>query len=224
MSFIELENVSLEFNAKKQKIKIFRDLNMSIEKGEFVTIIGPSGKGKTTLLNIISGFLRPNSGNVYVDNENICFLSEDEICKFRNRRIGYIFQQFNLIQQFNVFDNISVPLLLNGIKKKDVHERVDGLLEIIGLSNRRMEYPYTLSGGEQQRVAFARAIANNPDVILADEPTGNLDSVNGRKIISLLKDVNIKNNVTVLCVTHDNRIIDDNDGHVINIETITQQD
>lgn len=223
MSFINLENISMEFNTKKQEIKIFNDLNMSIEKGDFITIVGPSGKGKSTLLNIISGFLRPKSGNVYVDGENLCKLSEKEICKYRNQKIGYIFQQFNLIQQFNVYDNISVPLLLNGINKSEIKKRIATLLELIGLSNRQEEYPYTLSGGEQQRVAFARAIANNPDIILADEPTGNLDAVNGKKIINLLRDINERDNVTVICVTHDDRIINNNLGKVINIETISQQ-
>ncbi len=226
MSFINFENISLTYRTKTQTIPIFDDLNLSIDKGEFVTVYGPSGKGKSTLLNLVSGFLRPDSGKIFVDGSDLCALSENEVCAYRNKRIGYIFQQFNLIYQFNVRDNVAVPLLLSGMKKYDIERRVDELLDMIGLSNRKNEYPRTLSGGEQQRVAFARAVANDPDIILADEPTGNLDSANGRKLIKLIKDLNTDKNITVLCVTHDARILEQSGSggsRMIDIETITMQ-
>lgn len=227
MSFIEFQNVSLTFQTKTQRIPIFANLELHIEKGEFVTIYGPSGKGKSTLLNLVSGFLRPTDGKIFVDGNDLCKMSEKAVCKYRNKRIGYIFQAFNLIQQFNVWDNVSVPLLLSGMKKTDIKKRVEELLEIAGLSNRRTEYPRTLSGGEQQRVAFARAVANDPDILLADEPTGNLDTENGERLIELIQDLNKKNHITVLCVSHDPRIIaleEKENTKKIDIETITKQE
>ena len=227
MSFIEFQNVGLTFQTKTQRIPIFDGLNLNIEKGEFVTIYGPSGKGKSTLLNLVSGFLRPTAGKIMVDGSDLGKLSENAVCKYRNKRIGYIFQSFNLIQQFNVYDNVSVPLLLSGMKKADIKNRVEELLETVGLAERKMEYPRTLSGGEQQRAAFARAIANGPDIILADEPTGNLDTANGERLIELIKELNRSKQITVLCVSHDPRIIEaeQNEGaRMIDIETITKQE
>lgn len=220
MSFIGLKNVDLTFQTKVQRIPIFKELDLSVEKGEFITIAGPSGKGKSTLLNLVSGFVKPTKGEVWVDGKNLNKMNDSLICSYRNKRIGYIFQSFNLIQQFNVRDNVSVPLLLAGIKKNEVYSRVDELLDIVGMSNRKLEYPRTLSGGEQQRVAFARAIANNPDIILADEPTGNLDTKNGENIINLLMDINTRTDTTVLCVSHDSRIVEKG-SRIINIEDIT---
>lgn len=220
MNYIELRNITLTFQTKTQKIPIFKNLNLSFSKGDFATIYGPSGKGKSTLLNLVSGFVRPNAGNVIIDDTDLGKMTESKISEFRNKRIGYIFQAFNLIQQFNVKDNIAVPLLLAGNKKAEVKRRVDELLEVIGMAHRKMEYPRTLSGGEQQRVAFARAIANEPDIILADEPTGNLDSANGQHLIRLIKGLNEEREVTVLCVSHDERIITQG-SRSIAIEEIT---
>lgn len=207
MSFIEFKNVELTFQTKVQRIPIFKELNLEIEKGEFLTIAGPSGQGKSTLLNLVSGFVKPTGGEIWVDGKNLNKMNDTQVCNYRNKRIGYIFQTFNLIQQFNVRDNVSVPLLISGMKKKEAYEKVDELLEKVGMTNRLLEYPRTLSGGEQQRVAFARALANSPDIILADEPTGNLDTKNGEIIVNLLLEANKDNETTVLCVSHDDRII-----------------
>ncbi|MFR1518906.1 MAG: ABC transporter ATP-binding protein [Clostridia bacterium] len=226
MSFIEFQKVSLTFQTKTQRIPIFEELDLEIGKGELVTIYGPSGKGKSTLLNLVSGFLRPTAGKIFVDAADLCTMPETAVCKYRNQRIGYLFQTFNLIQQFNVWDNVSVPLLLSGMQKTEIKKRVEALLETVGLSERKLEYPRTLSGGEQQRAAFARAIANDPDILLADEPTGNLDAANGEKLIEMLRTLNRSRNITVLCVTHDPRFIETeqkNGGRMIDIETITKQ-
>ncbi len=220
MNDIELKKVTLTFQTKTQKIPIFKDLNLSFSKGEFVTIYGPSGKGKSTLLNLVSGFVRPSSGSVIVDGSDLGEITEAKRSEFRNKRIGYIFQTFNLIQQFSVKDNVAVPLLLAGVKKADIQKRVDALLDVVGMAHRKAEYPRTLSGGEQQRVAFARAIANEPDIVLADEPTGNLDTANGQHLIQLIKELNEEKGVTVLCVSHDERIIAQG-SRLINIEEIT---
>lgn len=220
MSFIEFKNVELTFQTKVQRIPIFRNLNLDIEQGEFLTIAGPSGQGKSTLLNLVSGFVKPTSGEIWVDGKNLNKMNDTQVCNYRNKRIGYIFQTFNLIQQFNVRDNVSVPLLISGMKKKEAYEKVDELLEKVGMTNRLLEYPRTLSGGEQQRVAFARALANSPDIILADEPTGNLDTKNGEIIVNLLLEANSDNETTVLCVSHDDRIIEKGQRKLL-IEEIT---
>jgi putative ABC transport system ATP-binding protein len=147
-------------------------------------------------------------------------MNDAQVCDYRNKRIGYIFQTFNLIQQFNVRDNVAVPLLLSGMKKKESYKKVEELLEKVGMTNRMFEYPRTLSGGEQQRVAFARAMANSPDIILADEPTGNLDTRNGEIIVNLLMETNKEYGTTVLCVSHDERIIEKGQRTIL-IEEIT---
>lgn len=224
MAFIEFKDVELTFQTKSQRINIFKDLNMDIEKGVLAVIYGPSGKGKSTLLNLVSGFLQPTKGNVIVDGVNIGKMSETDVCKYRNKRIGYIFQSFNLIQQFNVTENVTVPLLFAGKSKKEAVKKAEELLEQVGLQDRLKEYPRTLSGGEQQRVAFARAIANEPDIILADEPTGNLDGASGEKLIGMIRDLNREKGMTVLCVSHDTRVIEliGQEGiQGINIEDIT---
>lgn len=217
---IQFNNVKLTFYTKTQKIKIFKDLNMTIDKGEFLTIVGPSGKGKSTMLNLISGFIKPNAGEIFVEGKNLVKMSDSESCKYRNRKIGYIFQAFNLIPQFNVRDNVSVPLLLNGMDKSAINIRINELLERVNMKNRELEYPNTLSGGEQQRVAFARALANSPDIILADEPTGNLDTRNGLNIIEMLYELYEKEGKTIICVSHDDRLRE-RAARAINIEDIT---
>ena len=220
MSFIEFKNLGLTFQTKVQRIPIFKNLDLKIEKGEFLTIAGPSGQGKSTLLNLVSGFVKPTEGEVWVDDKNLNRLNDKEVCGYRNKRIGYIFQTFNLIYEFNVRDNVAIPLLIGGLKKREAHEKVEVLLERVGMTNRMLEYPRTLSGGEQQRVAFARALANSPDIILADEPTGNLDTKNGEIIVDLLIKSNKESGTTVLCVSHDDRIIDKGNRKLL-IEDIT---
>lgn len=223
MKIIEFKNVDLAFQTKTQKIEIFKDLNISFSKGEFVTIMGPSGMGKSTLLNLISGFVKPNEGEILVNGNNIMKMTDKEVCEYRNKSIGYIFQSFNLIMQFNVRDNVAVPLMLNSNNKDDIYGRVSELLDFIKMTNREYEYPQTLSGGEQQRVAFARAIANSPEIILADEPTGNLDSDNRDNLIDMLWDLKEKEGKTIISVSHDEKIIERAET-VINIEDIIAKD
>lgn len=217
---IKFNDVEMTFYTKTQKISIFKNLTLSINKGEFLSVVGPSGKGKSTLLNLISGFIKPNSGEITVDGINLVRISDKDICSYRNKKIGYIFQAFNLIPQFNVWDNVAVPLLLSGVNKETINIRINELLERVNMTNRKMEYPNTLSGGEQQRVAFARALANSPDIILADEPTGNLDTRNGMNLIEMLYELYEKEGKTVISVTHDDRLRE-RSAKVINIEDIT---
>lgn len=219
MKQIEFKNVELFFQTKNQRIKIFKDLNIGFDKGEFVVIYGPSGMGKSTLLNLISGFVKPVKGEILIDGTNIMKMKDKEICQYRNKSIGYIFQTFNLIPQFNVRDNVAVPLLLSSNDQNLIDERISALLEKVNMRSREYEYPNTLSGGEQQRVAFARAIANTPDIILADEPTGNLDSVNSDNLIEMLWDLCEDEGKTVICVAHDEKLIE-KATRKINIEDI----
>ncbi len=205
MSYIEFRNIGLTFQTKTQKIPIFDDLNLKIERGSFTVIYGASGKGKSTMLNLISGFIVPNQGAVIVDNRDISHMSEKEKCRFRNRQIGYMFQNFNLIQQLNVMDNIATPLYIKGESKKESVPKVNTIIKSVNLENRINEYPNTLSGGEQQRAAFARAVINNPGILLADEPIANLDRDNGDVLIELLESL-WKKGVTVICVSHDERM------------------
>lgn len=220
MSFIEFHEVSLAFKTKSQTIPIYDKLDFTVERGEFLVIHGPSGRGKSTLLNLVSGFIRPTGGNIVVDGVNISEMKEDALCTYRNEKIGYIFQSFNLIRHFPVRENVAVPMLIAGKDRKFAYARASELLAEVGLGNREKEYPRTLSGGEQQRVAFARAMANKPEIILADEPTGNLDTKNAQRIVELLKEQNEKNNVTVLCVSHDSGLFSVGTRDV-NIEEIT---
>ncbi|MDR0286914.1 MAG: ABC transporter ATP-binding protein [Clostridiales bacterium] len=206
-NYISFQNIELTYYTKTQRIPIFKDLNLTIDKGEFVCLYGPSGMGKSSLLNMVSGFVKPNSGKITIDNTEINKMHDKELCNFRNKKIGYIFQAFNLIPQFNVRQNIAVPLTIAKLDKKEIEPCIDELLERVGINNRQREYPNTLSGGEQQRVAIARAIANSPDIILADEPTGNLDKKNGQNIIQMLKELNDEGN-TVIAVSHDSSLIE----------------
>ena len=220
MEFIELQNVNLTFKTKVQLIPIYKDLNLSIAKGSFTVIAGPSGRGKSTLLNLVSGLVKPNSGKIFVDGKELDTMTEKQLCDFRNAEIGYMFQNFNLIQQFNIRENVAVPLMLSGMPRKPAYAKAEELLEQVGLTGRKLEYPRTLSGGEQQRVAFARAISNSPQIILADEPTANLDTKNGQKLIELLHQLCREHGLTVLCVSHDSRVIACGD-RLIDIEEIS---
>jgi len=221
-NYIEFKNLEMSFYTKSQKISIFNNLNLSFESGTFIAIVGPSGMGKSTMLNLISGFIKPNKGIVLVDGNDIVKMSDKDTCEYRNKKIGYIFQSFNLIPQFSVKENIAVPLILSNYTKPQIDDKVDALLESVGMTKRKFEYPNTLSGGEQQRVAFARAIANNTDIILADEPTGNLDTKNGERLIDMLWELCIKGK-TIISVTHDERLRE-RATKIINIEDITFSD
>lgn len=181
-------------------------INLNIQSGEFVAVMGPSGCGKSTLLHLIGGLDRPTSGNVFVDGQDLTKLSDDQVTAIRRRKIGFVFQFFNLIPVLNALENAALPMILDGIRPAEAHRRAREWLERVGLSHRLEHRPFELSGGEQQRVAIARALASEPALILADEPTGNLDSRASEEIAGLLRQISTDWGRTVLLVTHDPRI------------------
>ncbi|MDX6412130.1 MAG: putative transport system ATP-binding protein, partial [Gaiellaceae bacterium] len=185
------------------QVDAVRDVDLVIERGEFVAIVGPSGSGKTTLLQLLGGLDRPTSGEVQFEGRNLATLKESELTSLRLSTIGFVFQQFNLIPTLTARQNIELALAPAGRKPAERSALVRGLLDAVGLGNRGHHLPSQLSGGEQQRVAIARALANEPDVLLADEPTGNLDSTTGQEIIALLRDLNASSEQTIVLITHD---------------------
>jgi putative ABC transport system ATP-binding protein len=186
-------------------VKALDDVSLEIKKGSFVITMGPSGSGKSTLMQILGGLDRPTSGVVNVDGFSIHELDEREIAIYRRKKIGFVFQSFNLLPTMSALENVALPLRLNGISKKERMQRASQLLAQVGLSDRLHHRPTELSGGQQQRIAIARALANDPPIILADEPTGNLDSNSGELVMDLLKDLN-RNEKTIFVVTHDPRM------------------
>ena len=188
------------------EIEVLKKVCIEVDDGEFVAISGPSGSGKTTLLDILGGLLRPTSGEVIVDGENLKGLSDSDLARIRGKKIGFIFQQYNLIPSLTATENVELSLRINGAKKDEARERAISLLNMVGLGHRTENKPSQLSGGEQQRVAISRALANRPRIILGDEPTGNLDSRNGSMVLDLLKRLNKKEGYTIVVVTHDHRI------------------
>lgn len=201
-SIIRMQNIDFSYKTQYEVVNIFNNFNLNIEENEYVVITGKSGSGKSTLLNLIAGFSVPQKGKILVNNREINKMFDRELNQFHNNELGYVFQDFNLIYQFTVLENVMAPLLIAGIDKKEAGKKVTALLEKFGLEKRKNHYPNELSGGEQQRVAIARAIVNNPYIILADEPTGNLDNATGNKILDLL-DVIHKEGKTIVLVTHD---------------------
>ena len=223
MEILKVENLVKTYGKGETKINAVDDISFTINKGEFVAIVGASGSGKSTLLHLIGGVDRPTSGKVYIDGKDIYALNNDNLAIFRRRQIGLIYQFYNLIPILNVEENITLPCALDGceIDKKRLQE----MLKTLGLENRRTHLPNQLSGGQQQRVSIGRAMINNPAIMLADEPTGNLDSKASEEIIALLKLSNKKFNQTVIIITHDleiakeaERVITIEDGKIIKDE------
>jgi len=204
MEILRCEHVTKEYGEGNTKIKALDDVSFSVEKGEFVSIVGPSGSGKSTLLHILGGVDKPTSGKVFVEDTDMHSLKEDKLAIFRRRQIGLIYQFYNLMPVLNVDENIVLPHLLDG-RKMD-QERLDLIVEQIGLADRRKNLPSQLSGGQQQRVAIGRAMFNRPAIVLADEPTGNLDRKNGQEIMKLLKKSNREHKQTLILITHDESI------------------
>ncbi|MBM4144841.1 MAG: ABC transporter ATP-binding protein [Nitrospira sp.] len=196
---IKLENVEKYYGGHK----VLNGINLIIQKGEFISVMGSSGSGKSTLLNLIGGMDRPEKGAVIVNGENISVFTDEKLTLYRRKKIGFIFQFFNLLPNITVFENISMPLLLNGSEDR---EKVFQQIKRINLDGKEDKYPYQLSGGEQQRVAIARALIHEPEIILADEPTGSLDSETGRKIMYLVQELTEEMNKTVILVTHESYI------------------
>lgn len=204
MKILEVTNLSKTYGTGETQVKALDNVSFSVEQGEFVAIIGPSGSGKSTLLHILGGVDVPTSGSVVINGVDISNLDETALAIFRRRQIGLIYQFYNLIPILTVKENLTLPLLLDG---RNPDERVvDDLLKTLGLTERVNHLPNQLSGGQQQRVSIGRALINNPALMLADEPTGNLDSENSREIVSLLRKFNKENNQTVIIITHDERI------------------
>ena len=225
MTLIEVKNLNKIYGSGEAEVKALKNINLNIEQGEFVAIVGQSGSGKSTLLHLIGGVDIPSSGEVIIDGKNIYKLKEKELSILRRRKLGFIFQFFNLILVLTAQGNIEMPVLLDNekIDKKYMNE----LLRILGLEERKNNYPSQLSGGQQQRVSIGRALANKPSIILADEPTGNLDSKNSKEVLELLKYCAKKYNQTLILITHDiniaksaDRVITIEDGEIISDEVI----
>ncbi len=204
MKILEVKNLCKTYGKGDTMVKALDNVSFSVEKGEFIAIVGPSGSGKSTLLHILGGVDVPTSGNVIIDKTDISQLNETALAIFRRRQIGLVYQFYNLIPILTVEENLTLPLLLDG-KKPDT-KIVGNLVNQLGLEQRLQHLPNQLSGGQQQRVSIGRALINNPALLLADEPTGNLDSENSRQIISLLRRFNKQSNQTVIIITHDERI------------------
>ena len=217
MTLIEVKNLNKIYGSGEAEVKALKNINLNIEQGEFVAIVGQSGSGKSTLLHLIGGIDIPSSGEVIIDGKNIYKLKEKELSILRRRKLGFIFQFFNLIPVLTAQENIEMPVLLDNekIDKKYMNE----LLRILGLEERKNNYPSQLSGGQQQRVSIGRALANKPSIILADEPTGNLDSKNSKEVLELLKYCAKKYNQTLILITHDINIAKSAD-RVITIEDV----
>ena len=223
MEILKVENLSKTYGKGENQVKAVDNISFSVEKGEFVAIIGASGSGKSTLLHLIGGVDRPTSGKVYIDGKDIYTLDDDKLAIFRRRQVGVIYQFYNLIPVLNVCENMTLPTKLDGRKVNET--KLNDLLKTLGLEKRRENLPNQLSGGQQQRVSIGRAMMNEPALMLADEPTGNLDSKASEEIISLLRLSNKKYNQTVIIITHDekialeaDRIITIDDGRIIKDE------
>ena len=222
MSIIKVNKLSKKFVNKDKEIKVLDNISLEIEEGEFVSLMGASGSGKSTLLYLIGGLDNPTEGEIYINGEDINKMKEKNLSKLRRKDIGFVFQFYNLVQNLSVEENIMLPVIMDGKKEKDYKERLNKILKIIGLEDKRKSLPNELSGGQQQRVSIARAIILNPSIILADEPIGNLDSKSGEEIMKLFKKINEEEKITILQVTHSedsakygNRLIRLKDGKII---------
>ncbi len=220
-TIIEAKSLNKTFRLGNLDVEVLKDINLTIDSGEFVSIMGPSGSGKSTLLYLIGGLDKPTSGSVMIKGNELSDMKDKEQSIMRRRDIGFVFQFYNLIPNLNVEENVMLPVLLDGKKAKDCKKKLDEILEVVGLSDRRAHTPRELSGGQQQRVAIARALINEPDIILADEPIGNLDTKTGTEVMQLLQKINREKGKTIVQVTHSkeaaeygNRIINVRDGKV----------
>lgn len=210
-NIVRVSGVTKNFDLGKIVVKVLKGIDLEIKAGKYISIMGPSGSGKSTLFNMIGGLDKPTSGKVFIDEVDIAQLDAYELAWLRCRKIGYIFQTFNLIPVMTALENITIPMTFAGVSADDANKRGMKLLTQVGLDGRHSHRPSELSGGQQQRVAVARALANNPAIILADEPTGNLDQTTGEDIISLLKNMSLDRGVTVISATHDYKMLNVSD-------------
>ena len=204
MELLKIEHLTKVYGDGENQVRALDGLSFSVEKGEFLAIIGPSGSGKSTLLHILGGVDRPTGGKVWLDGQDIYAQNEDQLAIFRRRQVGLIYQFYNLIPVLNVVENITLPVLMDGRKVNE--DRLNELLDTLGLNERKNNLPNQLSGGQQQRVSIGRALMNAPAVVLADEPTGNLDTKNSQEIVELLRNSNLKYHQTLIVITHDESI------------------
>ena len=225
MEILKIENLTKVYGSGENEVRALDGVSFSVEKGEFLAIIGPSGSGKSTLLHILGGVDRPTSGKVWLDGQDVYAQDEEQLAIFRRRQVGLIYQFYNLIPVLNVVENMTLPVLLDGRKVNE--DRLNELVETLGLGGRKNNLPNQLSGGQQQRVSIGRALMNAPAVVLADEPTGNLDSRNSQEIVELLRQSNVKYKQTLIVITHDesialqaDRIIAIEDGRIVRDERI----
>jgi putative ABC transport system ATP-binding protein len=201
-ALIELKSVSKDYRTGDETLHALQGVDFTVHPGDFIAIIGPSGSGKSTLANIIGGLDKPDAGTVLVEGEDLAKASDKDLSKYRNQHIGFVFQAFNLQPTYTALENVMLPLMLAGMSKKDRRARAEECLKSVGLGERMKHKPTELSGGQRQRVSIARALAGKPSIIIADEPTGNLDSAKGREIMQLLEDLH-KQGITLIIITHD---------------------
>ena len=227
MELLRIENLTKIYGTGENQVRALDDVSFTVEKGEFLAIIGPAGSGKSTLLHILGGVDRPSGGKVWLDGQDVYAQNEEQLAIFRRRQVGLIYQFYNLIPVLNVEENMTLPVLMDGRPVNE--ERLEELLGILGLQGRRKHLPNQLSGGQQQRVSIGRALMNAPSVVLADEPTGNLDSRNSQEIVELLRSSNIRYKQTLIVITHDenialqaDRIIAIEDGRITRDERIRE--
>ena len=229
-AILEVQNVKKSYRMGKVIVPALRGVSFKVEEGEFLTIFGPSGSGKSTLLHLMGGLDRPDDGRIWVDGLDLLKLNDDELAELRLRKIGFVFQFFNLLPRLTALRNVELPLSVAGVPEKEALQRAREMLRLVGLEARMNHRPSELSGGEQQRVAIARALINNPKIILADEPTGNLDTKTGWEIVQLMKRLNEERKQTFVVVTHDpqiaetaNRMIHLKDGLIEGIKEIPKR-
>lgn len=229
MDIVQLEDVSKEYIVGKVRYPALRGISISFPKGNLVAVMGPSGSGKSTLLNLIGGLDRPTQGRIMVCNRNLAEMSSDELAEYRNRKIGFVFQFFNLIEYLNVMENVALPMSIKGYEVKKRRENAMKILNMLGLDDKINKKPSELSGGERQRVAIARALINEPELILADEPTGNIDSVNAKIIMNIFRRLVDEQGVSIIMVTHNielskfcDRIVRLRDGKIEGVEVMSK--
>ena len=204
---LELVNVSKSYVSESEEINPLRDINLKIDEGQFIAVVGRSGSGKTTLLNVMAGLDKPTSGDILIQGSNMTAMDENSLTEIRRTTIGFIFQSFGLLPLLSAFENVELPLRISGVEHNERFDRTKEALEIVGLNPRSNHRPYELSGGEQQRVSIARAIVTKPAIILADEPTGELDSTNAKSIFGLFKDMVVERGMTIIAATHDSSLL-----------------